>query len=53
MADLSSASVIGKPIPDLQVYILDPMRRPVPIACPAKCMSAAQVCAPVIFTGQS
>jgi amino acid adenylation domain-containing protein len=31
IADLSSGSVIGVPIPDLQVYILDQYQRPVPI----------------------
>ncbi len=30
-ADAQSGSVIGLPIPDLQVYILDPQRRPVPV----------------------
>ena len=29
--DLQSGSVIGVPIPDLQIYILDPHRHPVPI----------------------
>jgi amino acid adenylation domain-containing protein len=30
-SDVNTASVIGKPIPDLQIYILDPHRAPVPI----------------------
>lgn len=34
--DLNSGSVIGVPIPDLQVYILDPERRPVPVGVPGE-----------------
>jgi amino acid adenylation domain-containing protein/non-ribosomal peptide synthase protein (TIGR01720 family) len=34
--DLISGSVIGKPIPDLQVYILDGRRQPVPIGVPGE-----------------
>jgi len=34
--DLESGSVIGVPIPDLQVYILDSQRRPVPIGVPGE-----------------
>jgi amino acid adenylation domain-containing protein len=30
-SDLQSSSVIGFPIPDLQIYILDPYQQPVPI----------------------
>ena len=33
-ADLNSGSVIGVPIPDLQVYILDAQRQPVPVGVP-------------------
>jgi amino acid adenylation domain-containing protein len=38
MADLSvtSGSVIGRPIPDLQVYVLDRHRQPVPIGVPGE-----------------
>ncbi|WP_346294312.1 amino acid adenylation domain-containing protein [Sphaerothrix gracilis] len=37
MADLDSrASVIGCPLPDLQVYILDSARQPVPIGVPGE-----------------
>ncbi len=35
-ADLDSGSVIGIPIPDLKVYILDADRRPVPIGLPGE-----------------
>ena len=31
-----SGSVIGVPIPDLQIYILDPHRQPVPIGVPGE-----------------
>ena len=34
--DLKSGSVIGIPIPDLQVYVLDQQRRPVPIGVPGE-----------------
>ena len=34
--DLNSGSLIGVPIPDLQIYILDPQRRPVPIGVPGE-----------------
>ena len=34
--DLTSGSVIGVPIPDLQVYIVDSQRRPVPIGVPGE-----------------
>ena len=34
--DLQSGSVIGVPIPDLQVYILDAQRQPVPIGVPGE-----------------
>ena len=34
--DLGSGSVIGIPIPDLQLYILDSRKRPVPIAVPGE-----------------
>ena len=34
--DLAGGSVIGTPIPDLQLYILDPRRRPVPIGVPGE-----------------
>jgi amino acid adenylation domain-containing protein/non-ribosomal peptide synthase protein (TIGR01720 family) len=34
--DLNSGSVIGVPIPDLQVYILDAQRQPVPIGVPGE-----------------
>jgi amino acid adenylation domain-containing protein/non-ribosomal peptide synthase protein (TIGR01720 family) len=34
--DLNSGSVIGVPIPDLQIYILDPQRQPVPIGVPGE-----------------
>jgi amino acid adenylation domain-containing protein len=34
--DLDSGSVIGVPIPDLQVYILDSRRRPVPVGVPGE-----------------
>ncbi|MBD2471153.1 non-ribosomal peptide synthetase [Nostoc sp. FACHB-145] len=38
MADLqlSSASVIGRPIPDLQVYLLDSEQQPVPMGVPGE-----------------
>jgi amino acid adenylation domain-containing protein/non-ribosomal peptide synthase protein (TIGR01720 family) len=35
-ADLDSGSVIGVPIPDLQVYILDEQRQPVPVGIPGE-----------------
>jgi amino acid adenylation domain-containing protein len=35
-ADLTGGSVIGVPIPDLQVYILDPYQQPVPIGVPGE-----------------
>ncbi len=34
--DLDSGSVIGVPIPDLQIYILDAQRQPVPIGVPGE-----------------
>jgi amino acid adenylation domain-containing protein/non-ribosomal peptide synthase protein (TIGR01720 family) len=34
--DVESGSVIGVPIPDLQVYILDRQKRPVPIGVPGE-----------------
>src|SRR6185503_5548144 len=34
--DVKSNSVIGVPIPDLQVYILDAERQPVPIGVPGE-----------------
>ncbi|MGH9893289.1 MAG: amino acid adenylation domain-containing protein, partial [bacterium] len=34
--DLRSASVIGVPIPDLQIYILDPHGQPVPVGVPGE-----------------
>jgi amino acid adenylation domain-containing protein/non-ribosomal peptide synthase protein (TIGR01720 family) len=34
--DLVSGSVIGVPIPDLQIYILDAQRQPVPIGVPGE-----------------
>ena len=34
--DVRSGSVIGVPIPDLQIYILDPRRQPVPIGVPGE-----------------
>ena len=34
--DLDSGSVIGVPIPDLQIYILDPRRQPVPVGVPGE-----------------
>jgi amino acid adenylation domain-containing protein/non-ribosomal peptide synthase protein (TIGR01720 family) len=34
--DLSSGSVIGEPIPDLRLYILDGNKRPVPIGVPGE-----------------
>ena len=34
--DLKSGSVIGEPIPDLQIYILDSQRQPVPIGVPGE-----------------
>lgn len=34
--DLTSGSVIGVPIPDLQIYILDAQRQPVPIGVPGE-----------------
>jgi thioesterase domain-containing protein/acyl carrier protein len=40
--DLHSASVIGVPIPDLQIYILDTQRQPAPIGVPGEmCVSGA------------
>jgi amino acid adenylation domain-containing protein len=36
MHDLNSGSVIGLPIPDLQLYLLDPGRRPVPFGLPGE-----------------
>ena len=43
-ADAASGagSVIGKPIPDLRVYLLDPHHFWFPSASPARSMSAAQ-----------
>ena len=38
--DLNSGSVIGVPIPDLQIYILDARLQPVPIGVPGRCMLA-------------
>ncbi len=35
-ADTQAGSVIGEPIPDLKVYILDPQQRPVPIGVPGE-----------------
>jgi len=35
-SDLDSGSVIGRPIPDLQLYILDGRKRPVPIGVPGE-----------------
>ena len=35
-SDLTRGSVIGEPIPDLQLYILDPQLRPVPISVPGE-----------------
>ena len=34
--DVRSASVIGVPIPDLQIYILDPRGQPVPVGVPGE-----------------
>ena len=34
--DLTRGSVIGEPIPDLQIHILDPLLRPVPIGVPGE-----------------
>jgi non-ribosomal peptide synthetase component F len=34
--DLKSGSVIGEPIPDLRIYILDSQRQPVPIGVPGE-----------------
>ena len=34
--DLESGSVIGTPIPDLQIYILDPQGSPVPVGVPGE-----------------
>ena len=34
--DLNSGSVIGVPIPDLQVYILDEQKQPVPVGVPGE-----------------
>ena len=34
--DLGSGSVIGVPIPDLQIYLLDPRLQPVPIGVPGE-----------------
>ncbi|MBZ5536432.1 MAG: amino acid adenylation domain-containing protein [Acidobacteriia bacterium] len=34
--DVSRGSVIGIPIPDLQIYILDPQRNPVPLGIPGE-----------------
>ncbi len=36
LRDLSSGSVIGEPIPDLRLYILDGKRQPVPIGVPGE-----------------
>ncbi len=38
LADLQvgSASVIGRPIPDMQIYILDPNQQPVPVGVPGE-----------------
>jgi amino acid adenylation domain-containing protein len=36
VSDTAGRSVIGKPIPDLQLYILDPQRQPVPIGVPGE-----------------
>ena len=41
--DVPSGSVIGVPIPDLQVYILDAQRQPVPVGVPGECMWGARV----------
>ena len=35
-ADLAAGSVIGVPIPDLQVHLLDPEQRPVPVGQPGE-----------------
>ncbi len=34
--DLSSGSMIGVPIPDLRIYVLDPKRQPAPIGVPGE-----------------
>jgi acyl-CoA synthetase (AMP-forming)/AMP-acid ligase II/acyl carrier protein len=36
LSDTAGGSVIGKPIPDLQLYILDQQRQPVPIGVPGE-----------------
>ena len=36
IADTAGGSVIGCPIPDLQVYLLDPNRQPVPVGVPGE-----------------
>jgi len=36
ISDVESGSVIGVPIPDLQVYILDSRKRPVPVGVPGE-----------------
>src|SRR5262249_688200 len=36
LGDVESGSVIGVPIPDLAVYILDPKKRPVPVGVPGE-----------------
>ena len=44
MADLKSRSLIGAPIPDLQVYLLDQQGQPVPIGIPGEiCVGGAGV----------
>ncbi|HZI32791.1 MAG TPA: amino acid adenylation domain-containing protein, partial [Candidatus Binatia bacterium] len=35
-SDLNSGSVIGAPIPDLEIYILDEQRQPVPVGVPGE-----------------
>jgi non-ribosomal peptide synthetase component F len=36
--DLKSGNLVGIPLPDLQVYILDRHRRLCPLECLGKCM---------------